>query len=91
LESAFQQPAEALDFEPGAEPAAVLDNLRRTGPAVFAALREIVAGAYYLDPTVAARIGYHGRAAVPVTEDDTAELRRPVTARGPIYRPDPRG
>lgn len=58
---------------------------------MFAALGEIVAGADYLDPTVAFGIGYHGRAAVPVTEDATVELRRPVTERGPIYRPDPRG
>jgi hypothetical protein len=86
---------DALDFSPGADPAAVLHALRTERPAVFAALGELVAGAYYLDPTVAGKVGYHGRAALPVDpddvdRDDVAALRQPVVDRGPIYRPDPR-
>lgn len=86
----------ALAFEPGADPQEALDALRQKDPAVFAALGEIVAGAYYLNPAAAATIGYHGRAAVPVDadpeEDEAASvaLRRPVVERGPIYRDDPR-
>jgi len=61
-------------------------------PAVFAALGEIVAGAYYLVPEVKDRIGYHGRRAVSVetARDVDADLLRPVVERGPIYRADPR-
>jgi hypothetical protein len=61
-------------------------------PEVFAALGEIVAGAYFQIPEVQDRIGYHGRAALPVTEltgEDRA-LLEPVVHRGRIYRDDPR-
>ena len=89
----------ALRLAPGTDPASVLQTLRAEHPTVFAALGEIVAGAYYLDPAVAAAVGYHGRAAVPVDADPeemppddpaSVALRQPVVGRGPIYRDDPR-
>jgi hypothetical protein len=68
-------------------------RLRTSRPELFAALGEIVAGAYYQDPDIQDRIGYHGRVSAPVETapgvDET--LLAPVLARGPIYRPDPRG
>jgi hypothetical protein len=82
--------AEALSL-PG-EPADVVALLRSDRPAIFAALGEIVAGAYYLEPDIQDLIGYHGRASAPVElEPDLDEtLLAPVIARGPIFRPDPR-
>ena len=61
-------------------------------PEVFAALGEIVAGAYFQIPEVQDRIGYHGRAALPVTEltDEDRALLEPVVHRGLLYRDDPR-
>jgi hypothetical protein len=61
-------------------------------PEVLAALGEIVAGAYFLIPAVQDRIGYHGRAALPVTEltEEDHALLEPVVRRGSIYREDPR-
>jgi hypothetical protein len=82
----------ALDWPDGNRPDKVLSTLRAEAPAVFAALGEIVAGAYFLDRAVQERIGYHGRAAMPVTEltERDHALLRPVVRRGPIYRGDPR-
>jgi hypothetical protein len=78
--------AEALAF-PGD-----ISALRTSRPELFAALGEIVAGAYYLEPEIQDRIGYHGRVSDPVESapalDET--LLTPVLTRGPIYRPDPR-
>ena len=78
--------AEALAF-PGD-----LTALRTARPDLFAALGEIVAGAYYLEPEIQDRIGYHGRVSAPVeTSPPIPEsLLAPVRARGPLYRPDPR-
>ncbi len=69
-------------------------TLQTEQPETFAAVGEVVAGAYFLNPHVAARIGYHGRAAIPVHADadepDAIALRQPVVDRGRAYRPDPR-
>ena len=66
--------------------------LRVERPELFATLGEVVAGAYYLNPEIQDRVGYHGRVPAPVeTEPDVdAALLAPVLARGPIYRADPR-
>ncbi len=66
--------------------------LRAERPELFAALGEVVAGAFYLEPEIQDRIGYHGRVSAPVeTEPDVdPALLAPVRARGPIYRADPR-
>ena len=66
-------------------------ELRAARPESFAALGEVVAGAYYLEPDIQDRIGYHGRVSAPVEiEPDVDEaLLAPVRARGPIYRADP--
>jgi len=51
---------------------------------------EVVAGAYFLDPGVKDRVGYHGRRALPIPpEPDYADLIAPVVGRGPIYRAAP--
>jgi hypothetical protein len=85
----------ALEMAPASMPVErAIATLRTEHPETLAALGEIVAGAYFLNPEVAQRIGYHGRAAIPVDIDvDTSEavaLRRPVVERGRAYRPDPR-
>lgn len=82
----------ALDWPAGRRAGEVLHSLKVEQPAVFAALGEIVAGAYYQVPGVQDRIGYHGRAAVPVTDlsDEDRELLQMVVHRGRIYRDDPR-
>ncbi|MCU1687541.1 MAG: hypothetical protein JWQ81_8280 [Amycolatopsis sp.] len=83
----------ALGFPDAAtEPDQALAALRAEQPSTFAALGEIVAGAYFLDKSVQDRIGYHGRVAAPADLDSPVDpdLLRPVIARGPIYRPDPR-
>ena len=78
--------AEALSY-----PDVIL--LRAERPELFAALGEVVAGAYYLDPEIQDLVGYHGRVSAPVeTEPDVdPALLAPVRDRGPIYRADPRG
>lgn len=80
----------ALDAGDSAE---ALAELRADQPATFAALGEIVAGAYFLDRSVQDSVGYHGRVAAPADLEAPVddELLRPVVERGPIYRPDPRG
>jgi hypothetical protein len=82
----------ALDHAAGSEPADALRTLRAEQPAVFAAFGEVVAGAYFLTGAVQDRIGYHGRAAIPVTDltDEDRALLEPVVHRGRIYRDDPR-
>lgn len=72
--------AEAAEEDP-------CEFLRELDPEALGALGEVVAGAYFLNDKVKALIGYHGRRAVPVGEDDVdPELLAPVIARGPIYR-----
>ena len=65
-------------------------SVESLAPDLFAAFGEIVAGAYYLNPKVAALVGYQGRRAVPMVDDLDDALLAPVLSRGPIYRPDPR-
>jgi hypothetical protein len=74
------------------DPAQALAMLRAEQPATFAALGEIVAGAYFLDRSVQDSVGYHGRVAAPADLEAPVddELLGPVVKRGPIYRADPR-
>lgn len=72
--------AEAADEDP-------CEFLRELDSESLGMLGEVVAGAYFLNDKVKGLIGYYGRRAVPVGEDDIdPELLAPVIARGPIYR-----
>ena len=76
----------------GAEPPVVIERLQADGS--FGLLGEVVANAYYMNPTIRARIGYPLQQAVPIDpadgEDAEAEaLIASVRSRGTIYRPTP--
>lgn len=59
-------------------------------PDGLAAVGELVAAVYFLDPEVSRLIGYRRREAVPIVFDtDLVELTRPVVERG--YRSPARG
>ena len=81
LDSARGQPAE--DF---------LSALRKNDPVSFGLLAELVPGAYFLNPQVRAKLGYHGQSPRPIDPrpdylDDG--LLQSVIDRGPVYRPTP--
>lgn len=80
--------------QPGAGrgPAEVLSDIQKSDPEAFAALTELVPGAYFLDPGVRAKLKYDGQIGRPIEEkvdylDDG--LLQSVIDRGPIYRPAP--
>jgi len=82
-----------LQSAKGRNPAEVVAQLQDENPASFAALAEIVAGAYFMNPQVRAAIGYHGQVPQPLASrpDHLNDgLLQPVIDRGPIYRPTPR-
>jgi len=82
-----------LQSAKGRNPADVVAQLQDENPASFAALAEIVAGAYFMNPQVRVAIGYHGQVPQPLASrpDHLNDgLLQPVTDRGPIYRPTPR-
>src|SRR6476620_9831181 len=67
-------------------------ELQKLDPAGFGLLAELVPGAYFLNPQVRARLGYHGQGPRPSDPrpdylDDG--LLQSVMNRGPIYRPTP--
>jgi len=67
--------------------------LKENDPAGFGVLAELVPGAYFLNPEVRERLGYHGQTPRPIDPhpdylDDG--LLQSVIDRGPIYRPTPR-
>lgn len=65
-------------------------ELQRNDPAAFGILTELVPGAYFLNATVRAKLGYEGQTAKPidVRPDPLDEaLLQSVIRRGPIYRP----
>jgi len=74
----------------GRPPVEVVADLRKSDPAGFGILAELVPGAYFLNPQVRERLGYHGQGPRPFDprpdylEDD---LLQSVMNRGPIYRP----
>jgi hypothetical protein len=77
-----------------ADPAGELRRIETTDPDGWGTLTTVVAGAYFLNPAIAERVGYPGRRAIPVDADpnpDSLEdgLLDSVKSRGPIYRPTP--
>ena len=73
-------------------PAEVVADLQKKDPAAFGVLAEFVAGAYFLNPRVRARLGYAGQVPHPIDPhpdylDDG--LLQSVVSRGPVYRPTP--
>lgn len=74
------------------EPADAVAELEAKDPAGFAALTELVPGAYFLDPEVRRALAYEGQGSRPIDpEPDYLDLIRAVIDRGPIYRPTPGG
>ena len=76
------------------DPAGALKRIETTDPNGWGTLTTVVAGAYFLNPAIAKKVGYPGRPAIPV--DDGSEpdwlqdgLLDSVKSRGPIYRPTP--
>jgi hypothetical protein len=77
-----------------ADPAGELRRIETTDPAGWGTLTTVVAGAYFLNPEIAAKVGYPGRRAIPVDADPNPDwledgLLDSVKSRGPIYRPTP--
>src|SRR5262245_46405906 len=77
----------------GRAASAFISELQSTDPAGFGLLTELVPGAYFLNPDVRARLGYHGQGPRPIDPhpdylDDG--LLQSVIGRGPIYRPTPK-
>jgi hypothetical protein len=71
-------------------PAEAVADLQKNDPAAFGVLAEFVAGAYFLNPLVRARLGYTGQGPRPIDPhpdylDDG--LLQSVVSRGPVYRP----
>ena len=76
------------------DPAGELRRIETNDPAGWGTLTTVVAGAYFLNPEIAEKVGYPGRRAIPV--DDGSEpdwlqdgLLDSVKSRGPVYRPTP--
>jgi hypothetical protein len=73
-------------------PAEVIADLQKNDPVAFGVLAELVAGAYFLNPLVRARLGYTGQGPRPIDpHPDYLEegLLQSVLSRGAIYRPTP--
>jgi len=76
------------------DPAGELRRIESTDPGGWGVLTTVVAGAYFLNPAIAERIGYPGRRAIPVDADPSPDwledgLLDSVKSRGTIYRPTP--
>ena len=81
-----------LEKVKGRAPAEFIAELQTKDPASFSLLAELVPGAYFLNPQVRERLGYHGQGPRPIDPhpdylDDG--LLQSVLDRGPIYRPTP--
>jgi hypothetical protein len=77
-----------------ADPAGELRRIESTDPDGWGTLTTVVAGAYFLNPEIAERVGYPGRRAIPVDADPDPDwladgLLDSVKSRGPVYRPTP--
>jgi hypothetical protein len=86
--------AAVLEHADVADPEGALRKIETTDPGGWGALTTVVAGAYFLNPEIAQRVGYPGRRAIPIDADaepDWAQdgLLASVKARGPVYRPTP--
>jgi hypothetical protein len=95
-EPGFGPPLSAvLEQADVADPAGELRRIESTDPDGWGTLTTVVAGAYFLNPAIAERIGYPGRRAIPVDADPDPDwledgLLDSVKSRGTIYRPTPR-
>jgi hypothetical protein len=82
----FAGPLEALStsFEP-------IETLPEREPAGWGVLTAAVVAAYYMNPDVAANVGYTGQRAIPFDPDapDYLDLLDSVKGRGAVYRPTP--
>jgi hypothetical protein len=86
--------ASVLEAADVADPAGELRRIETTDPAGWGTLTTVVAGAYFLNPEIAAKVGYPGRRAIPVDADPEPDwlqdgLLDSVASRGPVYRPTP--
>jgi len=86
--------AAVLERADVADPAGELRRIETTDPGGWGTLTTVVAGAYFLNPEIAERVGYPGRRAIPIDADaepDWAQegLLASVQSRGPVYRPTP--
>jgi hypothetical protein len=82
----------ALEQVDGLAPGAAIARLRDAHPEGWGVLTAIVPGAYFLNPEIRAAIGYPGLEARPIGEAaDYVDLLDSVVARGPVFRPTPRG
>ncbi len=86
--------AAVLERADVADPAGELKRIESTDPGGWGALTTVVAGAYFLNPEIAERVGYPGRRAIPIDADAEPDwqqdgLLASVQSRGPVYRPTP--
>ena len=86
--------ASVLEAADVADPAGELRRIETTDPAGWGTLTTVVAGAYFLNPAIAEKVGYPGRRAIPVDADPNPDwledgLLDSVKSRGPIHRPTP--
>lgn len=77
----------ALSRLPEARPTAPLDAIRALGADDFYVVSFLIAGAYFLDETVAQKLRYPGQEALYETPDydDIMETIERVQSRGPVY------
>lgn len=69
---------------------ATFAELQERGLPGLRSLADAVTAAYFLNPEVAALVGYRKRSVIPIRFDgDLESLVAPVTQRGAIYRPTP--
>jgi hypothetical protein len=86
--------AAVLERADVSDPAGELQRIETTDPGGWGTLTTVVAGAYFLNPEIAERVGYPGRRAIPIDADAEPDweqdgLLASVQARGPVYRPTP--
>jgi hypothetical protein len=82
----FAGPLEALSTS--VDP---IETLPEREPAGWGVLTAAVVAAYYMNPDVAANVGYTGQRAIPFDPDapDYLDLLDSVKGRGAVYRPTP--
>jgi hypothetical protein len=68
-----------------------VETLPERDPAGWGVLTAAVVAAYYMNPDVAASVGYTGQRAIPFDPDapDYLDLLESVKSRGAVYRPTP--
>jgi hypothetical protein len=86
--------AAVLERADVADPEGELKRIESTDPGGWGTLTTVVAGAYFLNPEIAQRVGYPGRRAIPIDADAVPDweqdgLLESVQSRGPVYRPTP--